>query len=272
MSEFDSAAAAVDAVVDGGAADAAPVEVAEAAPVADVMDTDTEGIKSFDQAYVSKLRAEAAKYRTQARETQDQLKGVQTKYQEFEGYDQADLDVWKQLAVQWNSSPQQAAESMRTIAVNVLGDPNATSQEKAEAVEVIEQTTPGASPENIEKIIDARIAEREKNTEFQGRVQGIENTLVSEGFVKGSAQYANVLWHATNNKDTGGDISKAIEAHRAYEQSVVDQYVSNVKEGKTQVRGPAAPGVSGSAAPDAPENIKSATSAARAFLDAQRGA
>jgi hypothetical protein len=154
----------------------------------------------------------------------------------------------------------------------VLGDPNATSQEKAEAVEVIEQTTPGASPENIEKIIDARIAEREKNTEFQGRVQGIENTLVSEGFVKGSAQYANVLWHATNNKDTGGDISKAIEAHRAYEQSVVDQYVSNVKEGKTQVRGPAAPGVSGSAAPDAPENIKSATSAARAFLDAQRGA
>ena len=136
MSEIDSAAAAVDAVIDGGATEAAPVEAAEAAPVADVMDTDTEGIKSFDQAYVSKLREEAAKYRTQAREVQDQLKGVQTKYQEFEGYDQADLDVWKQLAVQWNSSPQQAAESMRTIAVNVLGDPNATSQEKAEAVEV----------------------------------------------------------------------------------------------------------------------------------------
>lgn len=274
----DSAAAAVDAAVGGAEPvggdtpylETAETEVASNATsneTSDLMDTETEGIKSFDQSYVSKLRAEAAKYRTQAREASERL----GQFKAFDGYDQNDLMVWNELAENWRRDPRLAAETMQTIAINVLGDPNATEADKADAAEIMEETAAAETPEDINAIVEKKLAEREQHQQMQARVEAIESTLNTAGYEKGTQQYASVLWHATNNPDVKGDISKAIEAQKAYEQSIIDNYVGEMSQGKTPPRSANA-GVAAGTTAATPSDIKEATAGARAWLDSRRGA
>ena len=160
---------------------------------------------------------------------------------------------------------------MRTIAINVLGDPTATAEEKAEAAEVIQETAAAETPEDVNAIVERKLAERDQQNAMQARVTAIETTLTEAGYAKGTQQYANVLWHATNNPEVKGDIGKAIEAQKAYEQSIIDGYVQSMAQGKTPPRVTSS-GVAADTPPAPPSDIKEATAGARAWLDARRGA
>jgi hypothetical protein len=227
------------------------------------------GINRFDRAYVEKLRGEAAKHRTTARDAQQQLEQYRERYGVFDGYDDADLNVWRDLAQNWSSDPRTAAETMRTIATNVLGDPTATPQEKAEAQQQLDDIDQASSPEDINKIIEQKLSEHQQQLELDSAVAKIESTLTDAGYEKGTMPYSAVLWFASNDPDTGGDVGKAMEKFEQYRQSVIDDYVQSVKGGKIAPRGPQSNGQP--AVPSAEiSSVKDATAATRAFL-ADRG-
>jgi len=270
---FDAAAGAATeaaSAADTGAP-AAPADAGGGEPDSGV-NLDIEiprGINSFDRQYVEKLRGEAAKYRTQAREAQGQVETMQGRYQVFDEYTDADLDVWRNLATSWSTDPRAAAETMRTISVNVLGDPNATTEEKVEAAQDIQQLDQAQSPEQVQQMIDQKLAEHDRQQQLQAQVSGIESKLTDAGYAKGTMPYSSVLWYATNDPTTEGNIDKAIERFHEYRQTIVDEYVTSIRDGKVAPRGPQT-SQPATAAPEAPTSIGEATDRARQFL-ADRG-
>jgi len=244
---------------------------AEPAAAVDPLDRDIPpGVDRFDRKYVTEIRGEAANYRTKAREAQAELDALRAKYEAFEQYDDADMKVWGELAGTWQANPTQAAEQMRMIAQNVLGDPTATPAEKAEAQQQIDAADQvQADPANIDDIVQQKMEAFQAEQQMKADVARIESQVEDAGWAKGTPDYATVLWHATNNPDAKGDIAKAIEAHKAYRQSIIDEYVSSVKNGRTPPR-TASDGQPATATTEI-TNMREAGEAAQAFLrDRQR--
>lgn len=240
---------------------------------ADVLDGDLpEGMRTFNRSYVERVRAEAAKHRVSAREAQAEIERMRGRYGEFEQYDDNDFAVWKQLATGWNNDARQTAETMRVIANNVLGDPTATPAERQEAKETIQDLdkadAPGPTDPSVDERIEAKLKEHADNQAMQQRVRAIETQLTEAGYPKGSMEYSAVLWYATNDPSVKGDIGAAIQKFQGFRQSVVDDYVQSVKDGKVPPR-TASPGQPGQGAPEI-HSVKDATTAARAFLDSRR--
>lgn len=272
--ETAAAAAAADT---GAAPEPAPAPAPAPEPAADpgrdtsVLDGELEqGIKQFPREYVEKLRAEAAKHRTAAREAQEAREQLETRYKPFESYDDSDMRVWSQLATDWQTDPRSAAATMRQIASNVLQDPSASPADKAEAADQIaeidkaEQT---GQTTDVEKMIEERIAAHDRQQKLNEGVAQIDRQLAEAGHERGTFPYSAVLWFATNDPETNGDIGKSLEKFNGFKQSVIDEYVESVKNGSRTPVGTAADGVTGSPTPSTPTNIKEASAAARKWLE-----
>jgi ATP-dependent Lon protease len=265
-----------DAAVEAAAAEVGSANYAEPAaePAAEsVLDAELpDGMQKFDRTYVEKVRSEAAKNRVAAKEAQEALEAQRSKYAEFEQYDDADLQVWKQMAATWQTDPSSAASTMRAIANNVLGDPTATTAEKVEAAQTLEQIDNAeqtGETQDIEKIIEERLQEHTQQQELETQVRAIETKLGENGYEKGTMEYASVLWYASNDPEVGGSIDKAMEKMQSFKQSVIDEYVQSVAAGKQPPgRVPGAPaGQAGDSAVAPPTNVKEATQQARAWLE-----
>lgn len=236
-----------------------------------------DGMQKFDRSYVEQVRAEAAKNRVAAREAQDALNATKEKYAAFEQYDEADLQVWKSMATDWRANPAGAAATMRAIANNVLGDPTATTAEKVEAaqqLEAVDAAEQTGDTQDVEKIVEERLRQHDEKRELDQQVAAIEKQVTDAGYAKGTMQYNSVLWYAANDPEVGGDIGRAIDKMKAYDQSVIDGYVQSVAGGKqppARVPG-ASEGQAGGTTGTAPRNVKEATAAARAFLEGRASA
>lgn len=280
MSEADTSATEAAAVAAEPAAAPDPA-LAPAKPAAEtsVLDTELEeGVKQFPADYVRKVRSEAAEQRVARRQAEEQLNQLRQRYQPFEDYDADDLEVWRNLATGWKQDPRQAAEQMRYIAARVLGDPNATDEQKQEAAEQItaldDAEQAGEQPD-VEKMIADKLREHDQQQKLHAEVQRIEKELTDGGFEKGTMPYSAVLWFANNDPSTKGQIGAALERFAEWKQSVIDEHIESVRAGATTPRNTASTAPAGDTAvetPEPPGDMREASRRARRWLAENRPA
>jgi hypothetical protein len=214
--------------------------------------------------YAEKLRAEGFKYRTDLRATQENL----NRYEAIFGdYQDADRDVWFDLANTWKSDPTRAAAMMRAIADAVQADGTPDEQQAtAEAVET-GAATGLLTPEQVQAMIDAKLGERDTQAQEDRMVNQVLTEVRGEGFDPDSIEGFMVLWTASNQ--TGGDVKAAAQKMRDYKQSIIDGYVQGRANGQRPT--PSAPGTAATEAPAGPGSWDDVRKGATKFMEAASG-
>lgn len=222
------------------AAPAAPADDLFAQPVGDDQPLVSRG-------FAENLRAEGLKYRTDLRATQEQLNGYEAV---FGGYEQADRDVWFDLARTWQTDPARAAATMQAIATAVMEEQGATPPETPATPQgTPPEVTPDANglltPEQVQAMIDAKLGERDQRAHEDQMVNQVLTEVRAEGIDPDGIEGMMVLWTASNQ--TGGDIKAAAQKLRDYRQSIVDGYVQGRANGGAPT--PSGSGVPGTELP-----------------------
>jgi len=257
----------------------APTTAAPATTEAETSVLDMElpgGMQQFDRSYVEKLRNEAAANRQKARDAEARAVEQATKlerFNAFDGYTDDDMQVWEQMASDWKTGNyNSAAETMQKIAQGVLGDPNATNAERAEAAEVLadpEAAARSLTEDQVREIARSEQAEMEAAAKREQAVQNIYAQIKDAGFEDQGPDANSILWYAT--QQTEGDIEAAIAKHKAYQQGIIDRYVESMASGGSPVRMPSG-GAGGTQTAESPKNLQEARHAAQAWLDERRNA
>ena len=226
-----------------------------------------DGTQLFQRDYVEKIRAEAAKYRTRARELEEaQLAKPATddRYSVFDQYEDDDRAVWTDLAGAWLNDPYEAAKQMQTIAQRVLStleEGTATPEGNAEMDRLFEGEEQ-ITVEKVQQIVQAETMRQQRVAEMEQMIAGVYDEIRKAGIEPNSIEGHNVLWRASN--ETGGDIAKALEAHRQHEQQIIDRFIAS--KAPQAPSGP--PPVEGTAGVhrQEPETLDDAFKSAREFL------
>lgn len=238
-------------------------EPQEGGSVASVEDTGTQSIPesdlseaalpedqdTFDRGYVEKLRGEAAKYRTKAREAEDYRKSFGP---------EADWETWRQLASTLYQDQAAGVRWMRQIAEGL--EAGMTDSQAVEAAGP-EPTSQEAPPESKGLSIDDLerwATDRENKAAVQREVSKIEDKVKALGYELGTDQHVALLHLAANT--TGGDLDKAHEILTSREQEVIDRYLAM----KAKETGSTSPGSIG-VVPNHSQEIKSLDDAERAM-------
>ncbi len=275
-------AASTPAADPGGAAPSAPAaDSAPAAPAppatppaeAPVAEPDvfaeTPDQAVFDRGYVERIRAEGAKYRTQARDLQSQVDPYQAHIDALASSTEADRGAWLELMNRMQTDRAGAADLFEQIATGIREEAGILSQEPPPA-EPVEPPVPieQMSPEQMQEFIKTELDKHAAETDQRARVDAIFKQIEEAGYDPDSPHTQSILWFA--NKKTNGDIPSAI---KMYESDVLQGAVDDYIDGKTKA--PAAPTApdGGAAATGQPEPIKTLDQArdrTRAWIDQQR--
>ena len=239
------------------------------------IDMDTSGLdREASQAALAKVREEAAKHRVEAREAKARVTELEGRYEVFESYDENDRSTWVNLASDWRADPNVAAGNFRTIANNVLGDPNATP-EQVEAAEEILDTTPGTdvvTPEQVQALMDEKLSARDTAQQQAAAVAAVHAKIGEAGFPQGTVDNFSILWIANNDEAAAGDVEKAIEIYKAKQQGTITEYQEQLRANGGTPTIPSHSGTEANAAPPEIKSMEDANSAAKAFLEGrQRG-
>ena len=254
-------AAALGAVAAGATAPAAAPAAdgastpPSAAPAAGSADSSAGSEETFDRSYVEKLRDEAARYRTKAKEYEDN----------FDGWDPEDkalfLSLSKDLLSSDKTAAAEAAKKLRSVSDRVAQELGAIEEELERPLTKSE--------------MESYLAEKDKERAGQEAINRILTESESLGYEKGTKAFADLIWTAQNVPEAQGQIAKAHEIISAqvatFEQAAIDKYLAG-KQGqadafpKTPSDG-AAPGTTS----EAPKSWKEAKAAVQAKLAAQVG-
>lgn len=217
----------------------------------------------FDRGYVEKVRNEAQRYRTEARNAADQLKG----YEDVFGvYDPEDRKVWMDLASTWASDPNRAAQVMAQIAETVLGEskgePTTTPATEDVGSPLLDEVVEGLTPDKVKALVEESLNARDQARLEQQAIAEVFKEVRDAGFDPDTAEGFMVLYNA--NHHTGGDIAKAIEMTQTYRQTIIDDYVAG-RSGQRAMPAPAG-GVVATPNGEPIKNIEDARRATEAFL------
>lgn len=225
----------------------APPEV-PAAPSNDVDPFDVAETTQFSRDYVQRTRAEAAKYRTRAKE----LEATAAPYQEVFGeYDPEDRAVWFDLAKSYRDDPSAAAARMRELADHILKG---------------EQPDPEAEAPLTAAEFEKRWTAKEEAKTQAAVVASIQKEAQDLGYTRDTRAYKVLL--LTAKEDTQGDIKAAHELLERERQAAVDSFVE--RKAREADGSYVAPGANGSV-PSQAKPIASwddADAALQALLDA----
>jgi len=241
-----------------------------AAPTDDLLAEPPEGRAVFDRGYVESIRREAQRYREEAR-------GAATYNEVFGQYDQADRDVWLDLARTWSVDPNRAAQIMQQIAGNVLGEVGVGAGSAGaagpgdppnQAAIEAELDAGSLTPEKVQELIDAKFTAQEAKRAEAAAINEVYAEVRSAGFDPDSAEGFMVLWNA--NHFTNGDIAEAVKMTNQYKQSIIDGYVQGRSSGTVPM--PTAGGVQATGLAEPIRNLDDAKKATDAFLRERRSA
>lgn len=205
----------------------------------------------FTPEYVHKLREEAADYRTKASKFTDT----------FDGYEDAEIEAFLDLARTLKTDPQTAAEWFEQVAQNIKGG-------QAPAAPAQQQAAPAADDRPLTRAeLDAYIAERDRARSEQEAQQNAIKEIHSEikelGVDPDSLDGLAVMKVAY--EQTGGDIKAAYKiAVEDRRNSWIEQYLAE-KEKDGGVAGSVPDGVGG--IPSTERKIKSLDDAVAAMKD-----
>ncbi len=191
--------------------DNAPVAndvVADTAPVTEDVFEDA-AVDTFDRKYVTKLREEAAGYRTKHKPYEEA----------FGKYSDEERGIWFELANGLVSDPTATAKRFKEIAAAVLGDDDKVEPDP-------DPTGDKEEPPLTRAQVQELLAERDKTADLDGRVKGIKATATGLGYKEGSVGYRTLLITAQEN---GGDIDAAHALMQSERQSHIDAYLAEKK-------------------------------------------
>jgi hypothetical protein len=195
--------------------------------------------------FAENLRSEGAKYRQELRAAQEQLNGYEAV---FGGYEQADRDVWFDLARTWQTDPARAAATMQAIANAVMEEQGGVPAETP-ATPPTPDMTPDANglltQEQVQQMIADALGQRDQAAHEDQMVAQVLTEVRAEGIDPDGIEGMMVLWTASNQ--TNGDIKAAAAKLREYRQSVIDGYVQGRANGTAPT--PSAGGVPGTELP-----------------------
>lgn len=249
--------------VSGAPAGAAPSSQPAGDPFAEL----ASGQAVFDRGYVESLRREGQRYRSEGQQAADALRQYQ---QVFGGYDDDDRQVWLDLATTWATDPNRAAQVMQNIAQAVL---NPEGGAAGAGVDPTSQP-PGAddlgdlTPDQVQQMIAEALGQRDQQEAERRAVEEVYAEVRAGGYDPSTREGLMVLQIA--HSETGGDIQQALDAIKAWKQSIVDDYVTGRQNGSHLTPTPANGAVATSQEPI--HDLKQARQAADAFIRAQMGA
>lgn len=203
---------------------AAPVAVEEAdldleAEIADDLYSDPAKAKAL----VESLRKEAAKNRVKAKEATE--KAAKT----FEGWTESDAEVLANVIQLAAQDKKVGAEKMREIAALLDGgDVEGAAAVAADASAAAAEAAKGLTPEDVATQVEAKLAERDKQSAIAAEAAKITATATELGYDPADSDYFTLLYIA--QFETGGDLPKAHAKIEARNQKVIDDYVAGVKE------------------------------------------
>lgn len=238
MSEGTTAEAPAAAPAEGATAEALtaaraaePAAPAAPAAAAEEADLDLEAEIADDlysdpakaKALVESLRKEAAKNRVKAKEATE--KAAKT----FEGWTESDAEVLANVIQLAAQDKKVGAEKMREIAALLDGgDVEGAAAVAADASAAAAEAAKGLTPEDVASQVEAKLAERDKQSAIQAEAAKITAKTAELGYDPADADYFTLLHIA--QFETGGDLDKAHAKIEARDQKVIDAYVAGVKE------------------------------------------
>ncbi len=194
---------------------AEPIEEAVAAPEAAPEEVqgdlfDSPETDQFPREYVEKLRNEAAKYRTKAKD-----------FEVFDRYEEDQRKGWTELAAAMLEDPSQGAKTMKEIAEQILSE-YADSGEDAPSPEDAREE----ASEFLNKAdLDRYMQEYQDKQEQERLVSSIESEAKTLGYEPGTEDYVSLMW--LNANKTGGDLKAAHELKKQAKQAAIDEYLAS---------------------------------------------
>jgi hypothetical protein len=226
----------------------------------------------FSRGYVENVRNQAARYRTEAADRQAALQPFEDVYG---NYDADDREVWFTLAREWQTSPEKAAQIMRSIANDVLGGDDgapAPATEPGRSGEFAMPETPAQleqlTAEQVKALVDSQLAEREQKQATDRQVEEVYSEIRAAGYEPDSDEGWWILRNAAQR--TNGDIAAAVKMFDDFQQTIIDKYV----QGRSGVRAVPSPsgGVLATNTGEAITSIEDARKATDRFLQERRAA
>lgn len=162
----------------------------------------------FPRKYVEELRDESAKYRTKAKEVEQQLA---TYSEVFEDYPDDAKQAMLEIARDLRLNPQQAAARMVEVSRSLLGD---------DWEDFLKD--PGPKPltrEDLEK----EFQQREEAKQQEEAIQNVYKEARDLGYADSTPEQAQLLWLAANR--TNGDLKEADKQVQDAKQAVIDAYL-----------------------------------------------
>ena len=241
--------------------EAPAVEVDEFDPSEDDEFTLPSGTKTYDEKYVTKLREQAAKYRTKAKEMESQ-------YGAFQGLDPDDFGWFANAASTYKEGGLNAlTEYARPLYADLI-EAGVTPAQAEAVVEKVEEAAESGKPLDeaaIEKILDQKLTAKEeaarKEADFQKEIANVTAVLQEAGYPHGTPEAEEILNRAVAHKIT---VQEAIKRYEAFKQSLIDNYVQSKASAPRTVNGTA-----GAETPRQPRNGKEAAEMARAYMEAE---
>lgn len=225
----------------------------------------------FDRGYVERIRREGQRYRTEGQQAAEALANYE---KVFGRYEADDRQFWLDLATAWADDPNAAARTFQQIAQAVLTPDGAVDATATPPDPTSRPGTEGASddglgeltPEKVQQMIAEALGAQRQQAAEQQAVDNLYAEMRAGGFEPGTPEGTLVIINANSN---GGDVAAAMDAVKAYKQSIIDAYVA----GKTGAQHPTPIG-NGSVATDQPpvHDLRDARKAADAYIRAQIGA
>ena len=210
----------------GDAGDAAAAAAASAEPAEPAGAPEGEEGKTFDQAYVSGLRSEAANYRTQLREYESA----------FEGFKPDERQRFLNMAADLNSNPEKAHKAFAGVA-DRLGERLGISTKAAEEIQSAENN-PTITSQQVEALVQQKLAERDQASSREQKVRAIfdEASGMDPAYKEGSDALVQLIHVAQHDPEAGGSLAgahtvltKRIEALQA---KAVEDYREALRGGK----------------------------------------
>ena len=156
---------------------------------------------TFSAEYVSELRSEAARYRTEANHYK----------QAFEGYDDETADTWLTAAATWKDDPATVAEWMVEQGSPYLDKNNEEALNEAEMP---------LTRNDLQQIL----AERDNESATDMAVQSVMSEASELGYEPGSSEYIQLLYIANN--ETEGDLVAAAEVLDQQYTKMIEAYIA----------------------------------------------
>jgi hypothetical protein len=234
-----------------------------------ILDRDTSGLdREASQAALKATREEAAKHRVEARDAKARIAKYEPILDILDRFDEADVGTWGTLMGDYEADPIHGAGNFRTIANNILGDPNA-STEQVEAAEAVLEQTPSSdalTPETVAALMDDKLTARDTRNRQDQAIAAVHAKIGDAGFPQGTVDNFSILWIANNDEAAAGDVDKAIEIYKAKQQGTITTYQEGLRANGGTPTIPNSGGVEANAAPPEIKSMEDANKAAKAFL------